>query len=158
MAKKVQLEIKVDNTDEVKKALMENLEKALLKCGAQAQRHAVDNITAQGAVDTGLLRNSITYALGGNSPDKKSYSGDNPSQYGKGSSIPSGSYRGTAPSDSAGEKTVYIGTNVEYAMYVEFGTPNGKNKMRARPYLKPAVEDHQQEYTKIIEDTMKNGN
>lgn len=46
---------------------------------------------------------------------------------------------------------VHIGTNVEYAPYVEMGTV----KMSARPYLKPAVEDHMDEYKKIIETELK---
>lgn len=76
------------------------------------------------------------------------------------------------------EKVVYIGTNAEYAAYVELGT--GKYKeggggrqdpwvyqddegkwhhthgQRAQPYLKPAVADHKQTYRNIIEDEMKN--
>lgn len=75
------------------------------------------------------------------------------------------------------EKVVYIGTNVEYAPYVELGTgkyvqggrptpwvyqdDNGNwhmtNGQRAQPYLKPAVADHAQTYRNIIEDELKNG-
>lgn len=54
--------------------------------------------------------------------------------------------------DSA-EKAAYIGTNVEYAPYVELGTV----KMAAQPYLKPAVADHAKTYENILEDEMKNG-
>lgn len=43
------------------------------------------------------------------------------------------------------EEAVYIGTNVEYAPYVEMGT----SKMKAQPHLKPAVVDHEDEYKKI---------
>lgn len=77
------------------------------------------------------------------------------------------------------ENTVYIGTNNEYAAYVELGT--GKyaeggggrqdpwvykddegnwhhtHGQRAQPYLKPAVSDHKQTYRNIIEDELKNG-
>lgn len=49
------------------------------------------------------------------------------------------------------EKTVYIGTNVEYAAYQEFGTV----KTRAHPYLKPAVTEHTAEYKAIIEHFLK---
>ena len=42
---------------------------------------------------------------------------------------------------------VYIGTNVEYAPYVELGALGRDPK----PYLKPAVENHIGEYQKIIE-------
>lgn len=53
---------------------------------------------------------------------------------------------------SAEEKCAFIGTNVEYAPYVEYGTV----KMKARPYLKPAVMDHTDEYKAILETEMKN--
>lgn len=46
---------------------------------------------------------------------------------------------------------VYIGTNVEYAPYVEMGTVH----TAPQPYLKPAVIDHTDEYRKIAEDFLK---
>ena len=45
--------------------------------------------------------------------------------------------------------SAYIGTNVEYATYVEFGT----SKQKPQPYLKPAVTDHIDEYKKIVKST-----
>lgn len=45
----------------------------------------------------------------------------------------------------------YIGTNVEYAPYVELGT----SKRKAHPYLKPAVENHISEYRDIVDDALK---
>lgn len=44
------------------------------------------------------------------------------------------------------EKAVYIGTNVEYAPYVELGTRHQK----PQPYLKPAAEDHASTYSSIF--------
>ena len=52
-----------------------------------------------------------------------------------------------------GEPSVYIGTNVEYAPYVCLGTIH----MNAQPFLKPAVNDHKDEYRKILENSLKNG-
>lgn len=49
------------------------------------------------------------------------------------------------------KNTAYIGTNVEYAPYVEMGT----KKMAARPYLKPAIADHIREYKNTIEQELK---
>lgn len=49
------------------------------------------------------------------------------------------------------EKYTQVGTNVEYAVYVEMGT----RKMKAQPYLRPATENHLQEYKTIIEDALK---
>lgn len=74
-----------------------------------------------------------------------------------------------------GENAVYIGTNVEYAPYVELGTgkyyPGGRptpwayqdakgnwhltHGQRAQPYLKPAVADHISTYRTIIQDELK---
>lgn len=48
---------------------------------------------------------------------------------------------------------VYIGTNVEYAPYVELGTSRRKEK----PFLRPAAQDHGSEYRAIIEAMLKNG-
>lgn len=73
------------------------------------------------------------------------------------------------------EDAVYIGTNTEYAPYVEFGTgkyyPGGRpdswvyqddngnwhrtEGSKAQPFLKPAVADHAQQYRGIIESEMK---
>lgn len=75
------------------------------------------------------------------------------------------------------EPAVYIGTNVEYAAYVELGTgkyyPGGRQEpwvyqdakgqwhlthgQRAQPFIKPAVADHPQQYKGIIEGEMKRG-
>ena len=52
-----------------------------------------------------------------------------------------------------GEPAAYIGTDVEYAPYVCLGTIH----MNAQPFLKPAVNDHKDEYRKILENSLKNG-
>jgi HK97 gp10 family phage protein len=49
------------------------------------------------------------------------------------------------------EKAVYIGTNVEYAPYVELGT----SRQTAQPYLRPAATDHVDEYTDIVKRVLK---
>lgn len=51
----------------------------------------------------------------------------------------------------AEEKAVYIGTNVEYAPFVELGTV----KMRERPFLKPAATEHTEEYRRIMAASIK---
>ena len=56
-------------------------------------------------------------------------------------------------SHEVSDQTVYIGTNVEYAAYQEFGT----RRMKAQPYLAPAVEDHLTEYQKLAEAMLKQG-
>lgn len=49
--------------------------------------------------------------------------------------------------------SAYIGTNVEYAPYVEMGT----SRMSARPYLKPAATEHGEEYKQIVKAQLQNG-
>lgn len=49
------------------------------------------------------------------------------------------------------EQAVYVGTNVEYAPYVELGT----QKTRAYPFLKPAVTEHIDELKSLAEDALK---
>lgn len=47
--------------------------------------------------------------------------------------------------------TAYIGSNVEYAPYQELGT----SKMKAQPYLKPAVQNHISDYETILQNELK---
>lgn len=51
------------------------------------------------------------------------------------------------------EPYAVIGTNVEYAEAVEFGTP----KQKAQPYLTPAARDHGATYRGIMESHLRNG-
>lgn len=46
------------------------------------------------------------------------------------------------------DRAVYIGTNVEYAPHVEYGTIHQK----AQPFLRPAATEHTSTYKQIIED------
>lgn len=46
-----------------------------------------------------------------------------------------------------------IGTNVFYGPYVELGTSHS----RAYPFIRPACEDHGQEYTAIMNQVVTNG-
>lgn len=90
-----------DNSDEVKKAFESALPPALEAVGAQAEGYAVDACT----VDTGLLRNSITFAISGQRANKSEYTDDDGTQRGY--------YSGNAPESD--NMCVYIGTNVYYA-------------------------------------------
>ena len=49
------------------------------------------------------------------------------------------------------ENAVYIGTNVEYAPYVELGT----SRSDPHPYLKPAAADHADEYRAILKGCLE---
>ena len=129
-----------DNTDEVLSALEKAIEKGLTEIGIEAEKNAVYKITSYPAVDTSRLRNSITFAISGEKANTQTYTDDKKGVY---------NYIGTAPDDR--EKAVYIGTNVEYAPYVELGT----SKMHPRPFLEPAATEHRDEYKKIMEAALK---
>ena len=73
-------------------------------------------------------------------------------------------------SHTADDDTAYVGTNTEYAVYVEMGTSRGGEPwvymgddgqfhvtkgMPPRPFIKPAVEDHVDEYKEIAETYLK---
>lgn len=53
------------------------------------------------------------------------------------------------------EEAVYVGTNVEYAIYQEFGTSNMDAANGGKGYLRPAVQDHIAEYKEIAESIFK---
>lgn len=73
------------------------------------------------------------------------------------------------------EPAAYVGSNSEYAVYVEMGTgiyyPGGRKDPwsyqdahgnwhktvgnKPQPYIKPAITDHIETYKKIIEDELK---
>ena len=53
------------NDKEVLLALEHQAYKALMECGLVAAGYAKDALTPLGAVDTGLLRNSVTFAIAG---------------------------------------------------------------------------------------------
>lgn len=62
-----------------------------------------------------------------------------------------GRLQGSITSTNDGEYA-YIGTNVEYAPYVELGT----SKQKAKPYLRPAATEHNDEYKALMEASLKN--
>ena len=51
------------------------------------------------------------------------------------------------------EKAVLIGEELEYAPFVELGT----SKMKARPFLRPAILDNADEYKALAEQALKRG-
>lgn len=122
-----------DYSEDVLNELEDAVKVALKVCGETAETYAKKACP----VDTGLLKNSITYALAGEKPAVSSYKAN------KGDG--SGSYSGTAPNDENGKYTVYLGTNVEYAEIVELG-----KGQTAQPYIAPALKDHEDKYRQII--------
>lgn len=143
MAKNIEIR---DNTEEVLKAMEAAVRRGNEAIGLAAEGHAKKKITSAGAVDTGRLRNSITYALAGEETHIKSYKAD---KGGKEREIYT--YEGTAEGKKG--SGVYIGTNVEYAPGIELGT---HRKAGAVHFLQDAATNHTDEYKKLMEDSMKN--
>lgn len=122
-----------DNSAEVRAALEQAKARALEIIGGKIESYAKGLVP----VDTGALRNSITHAVDGD--------------------------------------TVLAGSAISYAPYVELGTgkdyspppewmennaPRGagiiSRSVKPRPYLRPAVENHIDEYKNVIETELKN--
>lgn len=132
-----------DNTDEVLAALEVAKVRGLTAIGMTAESHAKEKITQAKAVDTGRLRNSITFAVSGEPANISSYSGDHGEE--------GGTYSGTAPNEK--DKSVYIGTAVEYAIGIETGS---HRKAGGVHFLQDAAANHADEYKQLMEDSMKN--
>lgn len=159
-----------DNSPEVLAALKNAIERGLMAIGEQAATHAKDNITSLGAVDTGRLRNSITYAMKAHDGHTLKYTPE----------MQKSGHEATETTVQVTDSdTVYIGTAVFYAPYIEYGTGKysttggGTTKeswfyedefgvghiahpQKPRPYLKPAVAEHAQEFLDMLKDSMKN--
>lgn len=140
MAKKTTIKVDMQShKDDIKQALGEKIPRILEALGLEAEGNAITEITNMKAVDTGRLRNSITYAT-----SEYSGKGDYTDDHGN-------VYSDAKAKGSPEEDTVYIGTNVEYAPYIEFGA----RSMGARPFLKNAVANYADDYKRIIKDGLK---
>lgn len=64
--------------------------------------------------------------------------------------VDTGRLRGSI-SHATSDNEVYIGSNVEYAPYVELGT----HKMAARPFLRNAISYYTDDYKRIVEEGLK---
>lgn len=67
--------------------------------------------------------------------------------------VRTGNLRRSIENKPVGNHSQEIGTDVEYAVYVELGT----RKMRAQPYLRPAAENHKSEYVEILRNAIFGG-
>ena len=128
-----------DNSQRILTALEKGKRNALTAIGSTAETHTKENITADKLVDTGRLRNSITYATGDYS-GIGTYTDSNKKIYSDATA------RNTPKDDEVG-----IGTNVEYAAYTELGTQH----IAAHHYLKRAVTEHKDEYKELAVQAIK---
>ncbi len=134
-----------DNTNKILELFKSAKTRGLEAIGLAAEGNAKRWLTYQEAVDTGRLRNSITYALAGKEAHIKTYKAK---KGGKGRETYH--YDGVAEGEKG--SAVYIGTNVEYAPYVELGTVN----MDPRPFLRPAAEEHAEQYERLMRKSLEN--
>lgn len=51
------------------------------------------------------------------------------------------------------DNAVYVGTNVEYALYVELGT----SRQKAQPFLRPAASKHDAQYRRVLKKALGGG-
>lgn len=130
-----------DNSDIVKRELEKKILKALSVIGEAAEGYAKEDCP----VDTGRLRNSITYAT----HEKHSKGNTHKHPKGKQDARPS-EYEAHAKPE---KNCVCIGTNVEYAQYVEFRSLN--HTIGKAHFLRDAVLDHKDEYKDYAETILK---
>lgn len=124
--------IKKDNSPEVIKAVKEKVGQALIGIGQECEGYA----KSESPMDTGRMRNSITFAT-----DKFHSSGND---------------CGGAPASSKDMRTqnkpeelyVYVGTNVEYAVYQEYG--DYTHKVGKKHFLRDAAANHADHYKEIL--------
>lgn len=132
------------NVNDILRQLEKGKRNALTAIGATAETHVKDNITADDLIDTGRLRNSITFATG-------DYLGIGTYTDNEGNRYDDAKARNTPKDDE-----VAIGTNVEYAAYTELGT----QYITAHHYLKRAVTEHKDEYKNLtvqaVQSAIKN--
>lgn len=143
-----------DNSEGFLEKLRKSMIQAAKKVGSMAEGYAKQRCP----VDTGLLRNSITYAVGGSLPAATAYSPNQQDKSGKPVAASQGEYIGYAPADEGDRVTVYVGTNVHYAPYQELGhhSPSG-GWVPPQAFLRPAMENHTSEYENVIRRTIRDG-
>lgn len=141
MANEVKIE---DHTDELLKDLATKEEKALVMVGMQAEGDAKIEIeSSPRRVDTGRLRNSITWAIKSRHSEPQYIGGDNADEV----DPDSGVREDQVPDD----RSVIIGTNVEYACEIH----EGRKGLDPNRFLRNAIEHNYETYRKMIDDVLK---
>ena len=148
--KKVESITVVDNSLHVGEQIKENMKRAAVMLGGSLEGHAKEYCP----VDTGLLRNSITYAIGGENAHNMTYKNDGVDKKGNSVKVIGGVYLEPAPADEEGKVTIYVGSNVNYAPFQELGAPS--INLPAKPYLRPAFENHREELSQIVSSCFSN--
>ena len=116
-------EIEVSNIEQVKAEAKDRLMVALEAIGMQAENYAKLNLETPKKHADGTIRPNVD----------------------------TGRLVNSITHQQEDETTVAVGTNVEYAAYVEMGT----SKSDAYPYLEPAITEHLDEYKEIAEQYLQ---
>lgn len=128
-----------NNADLTREQFERCLKRALTAIGMQAESYAKQTINEADAIDTGRMINSVTWATTE-----------------RAGSFDYSDNQGNHFADTIGlaeEDAVYIGCNVSYAPYHEYGTVNG---IPALHFLKNAAGNHTEEYKQILKQSMEN--
>lgn len=64
--------------------------------------------------------------------------------------VDTGNLQGSITHEVDVDNAVYIGTNVEYAPYVELGT----SRQKAQPFLRPAASEHGAQYRQVLKKAL----
>lgn len=141
------------HVDEYIDAKDQAIERALMIIGGEAETYAKKLCPTGTPESTGIpgyiggtLKNSITFIT-------KMKNGETITTPKNGSPTVRNHGGDEEEVESEEEGTLFLGTNVYYAPYVEMGT----SKMTARPFIKPAIADHLEQYQKIMENELKKG-
>lgn len=135
MNKSIELTI-TDYRKEVLQAEQAAVEKFLIEAGLHLSGQAqleLENDPRR--VDTGRLRNSISYATSENS-------GANPA--------PPATAEDSAPQSTPEKNTLYVGTNVEYGIYVHEGT----QKMAPNRFLRNAFDRNEEQVQRKLKEAL----
>lgn len=148
----------VDHTKNAVDAKDEAIKRALEIIGAKMEGYAKALCPVGTPKSTGIegymggtLRNSITYVTAVHSGETREFSeGDKFDP----KTDPHGGKSATASTDE--EEVVYVGTNVYYAPYVEYGyTTRGGKKKAPKRFLRNALKNHMSEYEGILRNEIK---
>lgn len=147
------VKLTVNNIEEAKKIMHKRILVALEASGLFAERKAKEKCP----VDTGRLRNSITHVVSGDPERSYSFSADYTSKFLTGENralskeekeMDNKTY--IIPKTDENLETLWVGTNVFYAPYVEAGVLEDGTYRKPKPFLVPALTEHKNEYKAII--------
>lgn len=137
----ISIKMTVDNTQKIEDAMRKQVQAGLASWGTTAEGYAKEDAT----VDTGRMRNSITWAI----KDKQSSANTNKHPQGQTDAKPEDYKTHATPK----EGEIYIGTNVEYAPGQEY--KDMTHNVGKAHFLRDAIVKHIGEYEEIMKAALK---